>query len=556
MTALKNITARWGNHRRGLTADPARADEAGFTIVETTVAMAIVFVVLTGTLVTFSASVTNLVTGRQRTGAVALARAVIEDARSSPYDQLGHDLAGDVTLASDPKITGVPKQFEGEDLAGVPSPTFPAHTWAKTGDSGAFTVKAYVTWVDPGPAEPYKRLTVVVSWDAAQYKTEVIANHIRLSSFVFEAGVPPDPLVEGTADVDGGTVEVTGTLTGTDLRRAVIYNPSASGVVNSLFIRESSGQARTASGLLELNSGSPSGCAVSGTVTECNGVLANTATDSDNSTTLPEHDGEGPVVDVARSASAGTALTLQIGANGAAESKSTARSCFACFTSVMGDDDRLAFHTSKGTGPDSTSVGFDVGSVAGNLVKYSGSSKAGTTIDHDAVTTTQMVSSHGYLSMPAVDVVTVNGAPTGFLSAVHIGAVHVKVDAAAGPTAPAPTVSGAAINVDIYDTLGGGSLGYRTISVVPGQPAEETASATFAVGDNTVSLTTTVVSGGKSVSSTNDGGVITFAEASLTNWLRVSVRVVVTTSSRAVVADTVMEFDYGRLAARTNWAAA
>lgn len=519
--------------------------------------MTLVFIVMTGALATFSASVRNLVSGRQRTGAVAVARSVIEEARASLYAQVAHDLSGDTTLAADASVSGAPLAFEGESLVGSAAPIFPEHRWSDVNDTTTYTVDVYVTWVTQGNADPFKRLTVIVSWANAQYDTATIANRVRLSSFLFEAGVPPDPLVDGAADVDGGTVEVTGTFDGIDLSRAVIYNPSAVGAVSSLFVREATGLARSSSGVLEVASGTVSGCDVNASATsaQCDGIFADTATDSDASTGLPENDAEGPVYDVGHEASAGTVLTLDLGANDAVESKSTSRSCFTCYTTTIGDDDRLASHWSEGSGPDSAAFGFDVGPVSGDLVRLTGASLATSSLDHDAVNDTHMLSAFARLQMPSVDVVTVQGAPTGFVGAVRISSVDVQVDAAAGPTALSPSVTGGAIEVQVYDTLGG-TLGYRTISVDPGEEKEESATASFDVGGASVTLATTVVSGGKATSSTTDAsGNITYAEASLTNWLRISVEVDIVLDGTSL-ADSMVEFDYGRLAARAQWESA
>lgn len=548
MAALHQLRERWNRHRSTGTG------EAGFTIVETTVAMALVFVVLTGTLATFSASVRNLVSGRQRTGAVALARAVIEDARAAPYAQVGHNLSSDATLDDDPAVTGSPRTYEGEQLVGVPQPTalLDPHRRTVTNDSGTYTQLVYVTWVTQGTADPFKRLTVVVEWERAPHDPAVISNQVRISSFLFEAGVPPDPMVEGLADADGGTVEVTGTLAGIDLSRAVIYNPSTSGALGSLFIREGSGQARSASGILELNSGSVSGCDVSGSSADCNGTAADSATDSDTSTGLPEHDAEGPSYDGAQSATAGDVLTLSLGSGDSVQSKSTSRSCFSCYATAIGDDDRLAYHWSEATGPGTASFAFDVGTVTGDLMDAGGAATATSTLDQDAASDTHIVSSSARLQVPGVDLVTVDGAPADFLGAVQIGAVDVQVDAGAGPTMASPSVTGAPVDLQLYDTVGG-SLEYRTVTVTPGDQVEDTAVGSFVVNGATVSLTTTVVSGGKATASTTDaGGTITYAEASLTNWLRVTVNLVIT-SGADTLADTTVEFDYGRLATRAQW---
>ena len=511
--------------------------------------MALVFLVLTGTLATFSATVQNLSTGRHRTGAVALARTAIEEARSSLYSQVGHDLAGDVTFATDSAVTGTPKVYEGEQLVGAPDPIFSPHRTTVTNDSGTFTKSVYVTWATQGTADPFKRITAIVSWSDA---AGPIAHHVRLSSYLFEAGVPPDPLVESTADVDGGTIELTGTMAGINLNRALIYNPSAVGEINSLFVREASGQARSSSSLIEVNSGTVTGCEVTGSVAECNGISADSGADSDASTALPEHDVEGPAYDIAQSASAGGVLTLNLGANDTVHTKSTARSCLSCFATVIGDDDRLAYDWSEGTGPDSTSFGFDLGAVEGSLVELNGASVATATVDQDSVSDTHKVSSSAHLVMPSVDVVTMQGAPAGFVSAVHVSSVDVEATAGAGPTVVAPAITSSGVTVDVYDTVGG-TLGYRTITLDAGEDKEESASASFDVGENTVSLTTTVISGGKSLNSTTDSsGTIDFAEATLTNWLRITVQILITGPS-GTLADTTVEFDYGRIATRASW---
>jgi len=409
----------------------------------------------------------------------------------------------------------------------------------------------YVTWVSGGTADPYKRLTVNSSWED---HNAGISNDVHLSSFLFAAGVPPDPAVEGGSDVDGGTVEVTGTLSGIDLSRAVLFNPSSSADLESLFVREASGQARSSAALLELNAGTPSGCSVEATTAQCDGIVAGTATDSDASTGTPEHDAEGPLYDAGHNLSAGAGiLSMALGANDLVESRTTARSCFSCFGTAIGDDDRLAYHWSRGSGPDSASIGFDVGPVDGQLVRMTGASQSTSTLDQDTVSGSHLLTSQARLQMPGVDVVAVNGAPAGFVAAVQISSVDVEVTAQAGPTANPPAVTGDAVTVQVYDTLGGGSLGYRTISATPGQEKEEAASAGFTVGGATVSLTTTVISGGKSVVSTTDGsGTINYADVSLTNWLRITVHLVIVEGG-TTLADSMIEFDYGRLAARTQW---
>lgn len=542
----------WWNRKRTTTADN-QTSQSGFTIVETTVAMSVVFVVLTGTLATFGAGVKNVVNGRQRTAAVSVARGVIEEARAGLYSQVGHDLS-DPTINDDPDVSGSPPAFEGEELVGLASPIFTEHRWDETSNSETYTVEVYVTWVTTG-SERYKRITVEVTWQRAQYDTAVVDDHVRMSSFLFAAGVPPDPLLDGVVTVDGGTTTVSGTLAGVDLERAVVYNPGASGTLTSLFTREAAGNATSASATVDTLSGSVSGCDVDGTGkhTECSGIRAETTTDSDTATAVPEHGEDGPRYDIAHSVSSGSIFDLDLGANDSVDSESTSRSCHSCFSEMLGDDDRFAHHWSEGTGPDAVDFGFDVGPIDGSLLRTSGNSQSTATLDQDEVSDSQLMATTGRLQMPGVEVLALTQAPSNLVAAVQVSAVDVTVEAQAGPMASSPSVSGDAMTVDIYDTLSDGSLGYRTISVQPGEDREETAGFSYLNSGATVSVTTTVISGGKSVTNTTDGnGDIDYAQASLTNWLRIQIDIVITDDD-STIADTTLEVDYGRLSARAQY---
>ena len=83
-----------------------RTNDAGFTVIECVIALSLVFVVLVILLGALTSGTRSLVTGRQRSTALALANQVMEEARSRAYGDVGHDLDSDPTLASDPLITG------------------------------------------------------------------------------------------------------------------------------------------------------------------------------------------------------------------------------------------------------------------------------------------------------------------------------------------------------------------------------------------------------------------------------------------------------------------
>src|SRR5205807_3334293 len=177
-----------------------------------------------------TAGARGLITGRQRSAALALANEVIEDARGRAYGDVGHDLDSDPTLATDPLITGTGanRLYTGvtppEPLAAssvdagaaggtVNNPLYPfsPHQFTSKREQTTYTTTVYVTTVTPVPpatGDPYKRITAKVSWSPAQYATA--AHSVTLSSFLFNAGAPPDPKLTGTGEADAGSFKVTG----------------------------------------------------------------------------------------------------------------------------------------------------------------------------------------------------------------------------------------------------------------------------------------------------------------------------------------------------------
>jgi type II secretory pathway pseudopilin PulG len=527
------------------------AGEEGFALIESLAALGVIFVVLLGLLASMGAGTRGLVGGRQRTGAVQVARRVVEDARAALYATVGHDLGGDTTLAGDSRLTSTsPRQFEGENLVGSPNPLYPQHQWDLDVDASTFHVSTYVTWVTDPNADPYKRITVIVTWDRAKLSAEG-ANEVRVSSLLFPAGAPSDPAVDGTVEAEAGTVTVTGELAGADLSRAIVYHPSAAGSLHSLFVRDASGSARSSRALLELTAGTPTGCSVTGAAAECAGIRADTTTDSDTATSFPEHESDDPTAEGSGSLSAAGRLDLSLDSGSSVGSRSTSRSCLACMSPPLGDDDGLAHHWSEGVGAGSTEVDWDAGSVAGSLVDVAGPATAEVTLDQDNVTGSHLLQAAATVDVPAVDVLSVAGGPAGFDYAARIEPVNVSTSAESGPTAGTPAVTGNGISIQLYDTVGA-NLGYRTVTVQPGVEAEHNATASFTVGSATVTLTTTVLSGGRSTSSTTDAGAVTAAEASLANWLRVTVHLDVVDSG-TTLADLDVEYDYGRLLTRVEW---
>ena len=577
-TALRGRRARTRERRnltrsdQGFRLDLSR-DESGFSLIESMIALGVIFVVVLGLLASLDTGVRGLLTGRQRTGATALAKEVVEQARGANYDDLGHDVAGDATLASDPDVAGSAPNWTyqpggggaAEALVGTATPSYPVHTWTAPGDGHTYTVRVYVTAVDAAQGDTYKRLTVAVTWDKEQYATTSVSNEVRLSTYVSRFGVVGGSEVGGSVDVDAGSVTVTGTVGGVDVSDATIFFPFAHGdATDNGLVRVTHGLARSARSELTLGSGSASGCPEddaadpAGVTAACNGATAQTAADNDGGTALPLRDTDGPTSYGGGTLAAGAALNLSLGSSASVDSKGAAEACLGCSPSVGDVSDLLVYGVNDADGPSSMGMGFAAGILAGALFNATSPGGALATVDADTVAADQKIAATGRLTAPPVELVTLDLGPLGYTAAARVGAVDVTALAEAGPTAAAPSVSGNAVQVTVYDTVGAGLPADRVISFAPGEAVAETASANFnlvsGITTSTVTLETTVTSGTKSTDSQTSGGVITNASASLTNWLTVTVHLTIVQAG-LTLADVTVELDYGRLATSAQYEA-
>src|SRR5437660_420926 len=107
-------------------------------------------------------------------------------------------------------------------------------------------------------------LTAEVSWSPAQYATA--ARSVTISSYLFNAVAPPDPRLTGTGEANAGSFKVTGSLTGLSLTDANVSFPYVNGNIDSGFVRNAKGVARTTSSQIDLTGVllSGMGCSVAG----------------------------------------------------------------------------------------------------------------------------------------------------------------------------------------------------------------------------------------------------------------------------------------------------
>jgi type II secretory pathway pseudopilin PulG len=544
---------------------PLPTNEAGFTIIECTIALGLVFVVLMGLLGALTAGSRGLITGRQRSAGLALANEVLEDARGRAYGDVGHDLDSDPTLAADPLITGIGanRMYTGvspaEPLAAsavdagaaggtVNNPLYPfsPHIFTSKREQTTYTTSVYVTIVTPASGDPYKRVTVKVGWAPAQY---AVAKSVTLSSFLFNAVAPPDPRLTGNGEADSGTFKVSGTLTGISLADLNIAFPYVNGSIDSGFVRSAKGTARSGTAQVDLVAGLLSGCTAVGALgASCDGAKADADSDNDSGTAPPDTDQEGPVSAPAASVGVAPILNVSLG-SGTAQAQATARSCWSCQaggTLPVGDDDRLPYFAGVATGPASLSLGVLTGALNGSLLSIGTGCAvncAAVTVDRDDVGANQQITSKASVSFPTVGLLSLLGGPAG--GAVQVSALSASATAAAGPGAGAPSVSGGAVTVKYWNGFSFVSLA----AVTPGTAASLTIPSTpFLAGLLPVTISGTVTANKAVTSQDSAGGAVTAESASLTNWLFVDLNV-----SVAGLATLNLHLDYGRIAASAGY---
>ncbi|HEV3362552.1 MAG TPA: hypothetical protein VG795_00160 [Acidimicrobiia bacterium] len=551
-------------------------DEAGFSLLECTIALSVVFVVLLALLGALTTGARGLVTGRQRSAALALANEVLEDARGRAYGDVGHDFDSDPTLATDPLITGTAPNFvytgvtPHEPLAasavdaGASGGTvnnalypFSPHKFTSKREQTTYTTEVYVSTVTPAVGEPYKRITVMISWAPAQYASA--ARSVTLSSFLFNAGAPPDPKLIGNGEADSGAFKITGTLNGISLSDANLIFPYVNGGIDSGFVRSAKGLSRSFTSQVNLFAGSVSGCSVDGLGASCDPTLTEADADNDSGTAPPDSDQEGPTSATGGTITASPALSIDLG-SGAAQAQASGRSCWACQPTgsfPVGDDDRLPYFTGNATGPAGASVNFAIEALSGSLLSIgTGCSLncAAVTVDRDDSGSNPRLSSSASIAFPALSLMTfAAGSPAGYSGMVKIGAVSATATAGSGPGAAAPTVTGTPVAVQMWDTATGG---YKTVNVTVGSAppaADPTAHAAFSMlGQYSVVMDATLHWNKAVTSQSSSGGAVADASASLTNWLFVDLHVEITDSGTPV-ADLNLHIDYGRIAATAGY---
>ncbi len=213
-----------------------RDSEAGFTIVESVVALMIIFGTILVLLQALDGSIRVVNESRHQTAAIALASELLERARSLEWENVGLTAASnDADCLTPPPVDGtagvacpdwaaefgvVPDGlggylFEGERIVftnGVTFDPFLRFTDQVERDNVSFDRFLFVTQqTDVAGDELYRKITAIVQWKPPNgYPREV--RQVTYAS-AFEA--PPSPILDANIDFTGGDVAIEGVVAGT-----------------------------------------------------------------------------------------------------------------------------------------------------------------------------------------------------------------------------------------------------------------------------------------------------------------------------------------------------
>ena len=203
-------------------------DDRGFTIIESVVALVIIFGLVLALLRTFDVSVGLISQTNRRSAANALASELIERARSLEWQHMGlTSTANGTSCPNSVGCTSLPSSvsnqvttntegnhvFDAEEVVFANGATFdPFLSFAETVDRDDVTYDRYlfVTSVRSDPVDPaterLRRITAIVRWNAPNGFPE----ETRLVTFVAEYSEPSQPFVMGEIAFDGGYLSVRG----------------------------------------------------------------------------------------------------------------------------------------------------------------------------------------------------------------------------------------------------------------------------------------------------------------------------------------------------------
>jgi type II secretory pathway pseudopilin PulG len=210
-------------------------DERGFTIIETVIAITVIFAAMVALAYTATIGFKSIAYSRERVTANGVADRIMEEIRGLEYAKIQTGLSNS-DLGSDPNIVNCSGIYRFESCATgekiVSSGGVSTTTWINphqgtiassvTTNRIPFTWQTYITNND-STTQPY-RVTLIVSWASAAYPNKA-NNLIRIQSlFASPSGcvssathpfaAPCQPFFYGVAQVPAGQILVTGSIQG------------------------------------------------------------------------------------------------------------------------------------------------------------------------------------------------------------------------------------------------------------------------------------------------------------------------------------------------------
>jgi prepilin-type N-terminal cleavage/methylation domain-containing protein len=474
--------------RRG-SEDPTRGQRVddGFSLIEQMIAIVIIAIVLLGLLSTLGATAQGIVTGRQRTIAISLARQVIETLQGAKYS----DVVTGTGVGSDPLVAG--SKFEplalNEDILPGGSASYRKDIVA-TGTT--FSLRTFVTTV---PSTGYRRATVIIEWPKSAPR-----HTLRFSSFVFPLVNASYPASNGSAEVTGGLVTLSGCLGGDTFDDVHVGLPSVRADTSAATLRSAISGAGNATGHVEVRARpDPSTCTPEGSTGNDNCVRTTVDSVADNDSTTPtignvaNPTGQTFAACAVGPTAGGVSVVTPagLGANSmTSHAKTDACSPTSLCTAFTGGSaDAVPFADAKVITNAGTYATFSTGGLAGNLWTLGANWTSTASVDH-VETGTGSVKAIATVIAPALSVLTLPGLVGG---AVKVLGFTATASAAAGDTTVAPTFNIAgAPTIQFSD---GTATGYVPVTWVPGTALDFTSpQRTMTMGSRTVSFVSRVES--------------------------------------------------------------
>jgi len=306
----------------------AHSDERGFTLLETVIAVTVVFGSLLMLAYTATIGFTYVSLARERQSATGLANQVMEQVRGLATDRFVKGLSSS-DLAGDPNIVlcGSDYHFKtcsGDQMVHTPGlptavPLVPHQGAVSDGFPTAFDWAVYVTNNDPA-TEPYV-VTVIVSWTGGRTAG---AHYVQSQSVVFDPKGclddtvhpfpgPCQPIFITDATRDSGRITISGTVTGLGtFNRAALILAGADSEIQSEQVSLVQGTASLPGAELVLSSGTQT-VGLSAASTSADGNPTTASGTYSSSTLSPSTGGSRTVTSTSP---AGNRLTVSNGSGG------------------------------------------------------------------------------------------------------------------------------------------------------------------------------------------------------------------------------------------------